>query len=74
MCQEEGSITRDKEDWKQVTPWSGKRNHSLASQLLLWSRYEALGMADEELDETEGEESVKVFPPRSDQPTSCVKS
>lgn len=73
MRQEESSIMRNKEEWKQVTAWSSKRNYSLASQLLLRNRYEALGMADEGLDEIEGEESVKVFPPRSDESTTCVK-
>lgn len=29
LCQNEGSITRDKEEWKQVTSWGCKRNPSL---------------------------------------------
>lgn len=74
LCQDEGSITRSKEEWKQVTAWSCKRSPSLPSQLPLQNRYEALGMIDEGHDEIEDKESVQVFSLRSDQPTLHVKT
>lgn len=36
LCQEEGSVTRDREGWKKVTVWSSKRNPSLPSKLPSW--------------------------------------
>ena len=42
LCQDEGSIMRDKEEWKEVTARSCKRNPFLPSQLPLQNRYEAL--------------------------------
>ena len=59
---------------KQVTAGSCKRNSSLASQLPLQNRYEALSMVDKGNDETEEEESVQVLSPSSDQPTLHIKS
>ena len=74
LCQDEGSNTRDKEEWKQVTAWSCKKSPSLPSELPLQNRYEALNMVDKGHDEMQKEESVQVLFPRSDQPTSFINS
>ena len=76
-CQEEGSVTRDKEGWKKVTARSGKRNPSLPSKLPskipLQNRYEALGTVDEAHDEKE-EEPAQAVLPRSERPTPHNKT
>ena len=72
LCQEEGSVSRDKEGWKKVTVWSSKRNPSLPSKLPskipLQNKYEALGMVNEAHNEKEEEPAQAVFP-RSERPT-----
>ncbi|XP_074991813.1 uncharacterized protein LOC142074828 isoform X2 [Calonectris borealis] len=77
LCQEEGSVTRDKEGWKKVTAQSGKRNPSLPSKITLQNRYEALGTVDEAHNEKE-EEPVQAVLPRSERPTprnkTCIKT
>lgn len=74
LCQEEGSVTRDREEWKQVTARNCKRNPSLPSQLPLQNRYEVLGMVDKARAEIEEEEPMQVLSPKSDQLTPCKKS
>ena len=78
LYHEEGSVTRDREGWKQVTARSCKRNPSLPSQLPLQNRYEALGTVDEAHNKIEEEEPMQALSPRSDQPTprnkTCIKT
>jgi len=66
LCQEECSVTRDKEGWKNITAQSGKRNPSLPSELPckipLQNRYKDLGTVDGVLGEKEEELAQAVLP------------
>ena len=77
LCQDEGSVMRDREEWKQVAAGSCKRNPSLPSQLPLQNRYEALSMVDNGNDHKEEEESASTltkFRSTNSSHQSCIKT
>ncbi|PKU49363.1 hypothetical protein llap_402 [Limosa lapponica baueri] len=76
LCQDEGSVKMDKEEWEKVTEWNCERNTSLSSEIPLQNRYEALGTAEEEHNEIK-EEPMQAVLPWAERPTphnkTCIK-
>jgi len=62
LCQEEGSITRDKEGQKKLTAQRDKRNPSVASNMPLQNRYNSLAMVGDAHNEKEKEPAQVVLP------------
>lgn len=73
LCQDEGSVKRDKEGWKNITAHTHKRSPSLSSKILLQNRYKTLGRVDKAHKEIEGE-PMQADLHRSETPTPCKKN